>query len=544
MTTSNDRQWREIIEKVGILVGDRGADGRPDRAVRLRELQALISSAGTGGGTGGLTKVSQLESDVGYVTGSQAAAAAPIHSIQPGTNVTIDDSDPKNPVINASGGGGGGLVVQPRVSVVARTALTYLASGTSMTHTVPAGTAVGDLILATVMARSAIAPPIGWALVGTINASTLEAPTPTIQTTAIYQKVAAGSDLGLTETWSQAVSNRMAINYIVLRAPGGCEAELPSTTAKQDGGSSPSLALPMSIPTKPGSIGVAAFSSVTAATSGVTVHTPSLGWAPQTATGTADSRVMVATKPIDVGPVAESVTITMSYTAAPITLGAVGVVVKPLGVAQPVNPGPEAVFMPPEKSIFTLFNYGSANDGVIEDYPKGVRIAAPGTSANSNQLYYALQALGAMTNFDARVRIQRGSTFFDWVMAGIILRNSAGASRLLGIGSDSTVGVKYNEFSNDTTWRNVTNLTGANYQLDGMGMWLRIRKFGSTYTMWCSSDGFWWQKLFNGALGGFEPSHIGLFLNPNAGGSNLGANPAAVREAVSSSFLSYEVVPA
>ncbi len=541
MTTSNDRQWRELIEKVGILVGDRGADGRPDRAVRLKEIQGLINSAGTGGGGGGATKLSQLENDVGFVNADQAASAAPIQSLQPGTGVTIDDTDPRNPIINASGGGG--MVVQPRVSVVARSPLTYSAGGTTLAQTVPAGTAVGDLILATVMSRSAIAPPVGWSLVGTVSASTLES-SATIQTTAIYQKVAAAADLGLTETWGQAVSNRMAVNYIVLRAPGGCQAELPPTTAKQEGGTSPSLTLQMGIPTKPGSIGVAAFSSVTAMPSGTTVHTPSLGWAPQTPTGAADSRVMVATKPIDVGPVAESVTFTMSYTVSPLTYGAVGVIGKPLGVAQPINPGPEAIFTPPEKSMFTLFNYGSASDGVIEDYPKGLRIAAPGTASNTNQLYYAMQALGAMTNFDLRVRVQRGSPFIDWVMAGIILRNSAGASRLLGIGSDATVGVKYNEFSNDTTWSSVTGLTGSNYQINGMELWLRVRKVGSTYTMWCSSDGFWWQKLFDGALGGFEPSHVGLFLNPNAGGSNLGANPAAIRAAVSCSFLSYELVPA
>lgn len=34
--------------------------------------------------------------------------AGGIDSVQPGTNVTIDDTDPRNPIINASGGGGGG----------------------------------------------------------------------------------------------------------------------------------------------------------------------------------------------------------------------------------------------------------------------------------------------------------------------------------------------------------------------------------------------------------------------------------------------------
>lgn len=43
-----------------------------------------------------------------YHTAARAAAAAPIQSLVAGANVSIDVTDPRNPVISAAGGGGGG----------------------------------------------------------------------------------------------------------------------------------------------------------------------------------------------------------------------------------------------------------------------------------------------------------------------------------------------------------------------------------------------------------------------------------------------------
>lgn len=42
-----------------------------------------------------------------YFTDDRARAAAPIQSLVAGTNVSIDTTDPENPVISATGGGGG-----------------------------------------------------------------------------------------------------------------------------------------------------------------------------------------------------------------------------------------------------------------------------------------------------------------------------------------------------------------------------------------------------------------------------------------------------
>ena len=101
MSTTFEREFRRIKEQVEILTGDRGGSGKPERAVRLKELGERQASSGTGQA---ITKVSQLENDKGYVTAGGAAAAAPIQEVRPGTNVSIDNTDPKRPIINATGG--------------------------------------------------------------------------------------------------------------------------------------------------------------------------------------------------------------------------------------------------------------------------------------------------------------------------------------------------------------------------------------------------------------------------------------------------------
>lgn len=46
---------------------------------------------------------------IGKVTGLQTALDGKLNSVVAGTNVTIDNTDPRNPIINASGGGGGAV---------------------------------------------------------------------------------------------------------------------------------------------------------------------------------------------------------------------------------------------------------------------------------------------------------------------------------------------------------------------------------------------------------------------------------------------------
>lgn len=100
MSTALERELRIMREQLAVLWGERGAAGHPERAVRLRELAQVRS----GSGGPAITRVGQLENDVGYVTAAGAAEAAPIQEVQAGSNVTIDATDPVRPIINAATG--------------------------------------------------------------------------------------------------------------------------------------------------------------------------------------------------------------------------------------------------------------------------------------------------------------------------------------------------------------------------------------------------------------------------------------------------------
>ncbi|MFC4729822.1 tail fiber domain-containing protein, partial [Coralloluteibacterium thermophilus] len=53
--------------------------------------------------------ISDLTNDAGYVDAAGAADAAPLQSIVAGANVSVDTTDPRNPVISAAGGGAGAV---------------------------------------------------------------------------------------------------------------------------------------------------------------------------------------------------------------------------------------------------------------------------------------------------------------------------------------------------------------------------------------------------------------------------------------------------
>lgn len=59
-------------------------------------------------GTEAATTTDLAEGDNLYFTDARAAAAAPIQSLVAGANVTIDATDPRNPIVSSTGGGGGG----------------------------------------------------------------------------------------------------------------------------------------------------------------------------------------------------------------------------------------------------------------------------------------------------------------------------------------------------------------------------------------------------------------------------------------------------
>lgn len=69
------------------------------------KLQALLGST-PGNSNSGPTTTDELDEGAHnrYFTAARAAAAAPIQSVRQGSGVLIDNTDPRNPVINATGG--------------------------------------------------------------------------------------------------------------------------------------------------------------------------------------------------------------------------------------------------------------------------------------------------------------------------------------------------------------------------------------------------------------------------------------------------------
>ena len=106
------------------------ADGKT--LLTLASLGAPTTSPGvTGGSTAAPSVSGETTDDLQegqfnlYFTNARAAAAAPIQSLAEGTNVTIDNTDPQNPVISASGGSGAFPIVTGDVPPV----LLYLDDG-------------------------------------------------------------------------------------------------------------------------------------------------------------------------------------------------------------------------------------------------------------------------------------------------------------------------------------------------------------------------------------------------------------------------------
>lgn len=83
------------------------------------------------------------------------------------------------------------------------------AGTTTLSVTVPPETAVGDLMLLWIMARSTITPPIGWSLVQSNDNSDSS------QQSYLYQKVAELADVSADVTVTQSASNRQIMHLQV-----------------------------------------------------------------------------------------------------------------------------------------------------------------------------------------------------------------------------------------------------------------------------------------------------------------------------------------
>lgn len=111
-------------------------------------------------------------------------------------------------------GAGSGLDVAMRVTG----SVTVAVTSTVVSPTIPATVLPGDLLVALVMARSALTPPAGWDFV---ESETVDNGAGTVQTLYVYTRTAQVGDAGTAPTWTQSVSGRMNAAYHVYRSTQG-----------------------------------------------------------------------------------------------------------------------------------------------------------------------------------------------------------------------------------------------------------------------------------------------------------------------------------
>jgi hypothetical protein len=117
------------------------------------------------------------------------------------------------------------------VSHVASSGAGYVNGATTINSPLtPAGIANGDGLYAIVYARSALTPPSGWTLVASqVNTGTLT------QTLYVYRKnTVSTSDGAAAFTWTQAVSGRMGLAYVVARSTSGAINQAQTSSAETD----------------------------------------------------------------------------------------------------------------------------------------------------------------------------------------------------------------------------------------------------------------------------------------------------------------------
>lgn len=121
-------------------------------------------------------------------------------------------------VYDGSGGGGG---LPNGVNVVAYASDRYTCSSngqsTTVSNTIPDDVESGDMIVATLFARSSVTAPTGY----TLAKSQANPNTTTGQFSAIYYKTASGSEGGTSLTFTQSTSQRMGLAITILRSSTG-----------------------------------------------------------------------------------------------------------------------------------------------------------------------------------------------------------------------------------------------------------------------------------------------------------------------------------
>jgi hypothetical protein len=188
-----------------------------------------------------------------------------------------------------------------QVSFVSSSGASYIASGTSISSpSSPSVISDNDGLFAVLFARSALTPPSGWTLVA--SKAALGA---TAQSTYIYRKnTVTASDGSVGFTWTQSVSGRMGLAYIVCRSSTGLMVvdESSETNTSSSSSTTHNVDVPILISENDAELFIIASSAVIGnASPGVNVWTAASGASLRTISSQADNILSAATQSVSSG---------------------------------------------------------------------------------------------------------------------------------------------------------------------------------------------------------------------------------------------------
>lgn len=182
----------------------------------------------------------------------------------------------------------------PSIANVGNSTVTYTTS-TSQNATIPAAVQAGDLLLAWVMHRDDLTVPSGWTLVKTQQGS---ASGLTRHDLSVYQRTAVAGDGGTVTTWTQATSQRIAVQIQAWRHANGASVSASTSAVANSSTTASSLAYASITSTENYQLALHGASlSIANTTPAVTTITPSTGTL-ITPSSVADNRLFVAYKTI------------------------------------------------------------------------------------------------------------------------------------------------------------------------------------------------------------------------------------------------------
>lgn len=187
----------------------------------------------------------------------------------------------------------------PAVIFKASGTMLIIGSGTTVAPAVPMSAAAGDLLVAVIMRRSAVAsdPPSGWTIVS--NAGPSNDGASTNQWSQVYTKTATGLEAGAAITFTQTSSGRMIGQIIAISGSNGTPTLESQSTNIVSATSTNTASIPSISSSGEGRLGVAVAAFI-GSTTGVTISADT-GWNIRSIATTDNNRVGVFTKILSSG---------------------------------------------------------------------------------------------------------------------------------------------------------------------------------------------------------------------------------------------------